>query len=274
MSARRGLGRGLEALIPVGEDQQESVQVAVEEIESNNFQPRKNFEPAAMEELASSIREHGVLQPVVVRPRPGGYQLVVGERRLRAAKTIGLETIPAIVMELTDRQMAEVALIENLQREDLNPLEEAEAYRRLLEEFELTQEALSLRLGKSRPAIANTLRLLSLVPEVQQMIHEGKLTAGHARALLSLPEEQQAAAAKELVESGITVRKAEQKHKKHKKPAAALPLNPNLAEVQQQLMEALGTKVTIEEKGSRGRIVIEYYSPEDASRISGRIIRR
>ncbi len=274
MSAtRRGLGRGLGALIPTGEEQQDSEQIAVEEIKSNNFQPRKNFDPTALEELAQSIKEHGVLQPVVVRPVPGGYQLVVGERRMRAAKMVGMETIPAVVMELTDRQMAEIALIENLQREDLNPMEEAVAYSRLLEDFDLTQDALALRLGKSRPAIANTLRLLSLDPQVQQMIEDGKLSAGHGRTLLSLPQEEQAAAAREMLNTGLTVRKAEQKHGKKRKAAPA-PLSPNLAEVQQQLMEALGTKVAIEDKGQRGKIVIDYYSPDDANRIVKRILDR
>lgn len=269
MSARRGLGRGLDALIPTADDDLDSVQVALDHIEPNSYQPRRRFDQAGLEELANSIKEHGLLQPVVVRPRPGGYQLVAGERRFRAAKIAQMDSIPAIVMELTDRQVAEVALVENLQREDLNPLEEATAYDKLLKEFNLTQEALANRLGKSRSAIANTLRLLNLAQEVQQLIEEEKITAGHARTLLTLPAEEQIAAARDIIEKKMTVRKAE---RNRKKSGGGKQANPNLVAIQQQLMEHLGTKVTLEQNGRRGRIVIEFYSQEDANRIVNNII--
>src|SRR5690554_133715 len=159
---KRGLGRGLGALIPGAEEESGATDVALDRIVPNPHQPRRNFDGQALEELAQSIAQHGLLQPIVLRPWQGDYQLVAGERRFRAAKLAGLSTIPAIVMELSDRQVAEIALVENLQREDLNPIEEAEAYKRLIEEFNLTQEALAARIGKSRPAIANALRLLNL----------------------------------------------------------------------------------------------------------------
>lgn len=269
MSARRGLGRGLGALIPTADDELDSVQVALDQIEPSAYQPRRRFDQAGLAELANSINEHGLLQPVVVRPRPGGYQLVAGERRFRAAKIAEMDSIPAIVMELTDRQVAEIALVENLQREDLNPLEEAMAYDKLLKEFNLTQEALANRLGKSRSAIANTLRLLNLTQAVQQLVEEGKITAGHARTLLALSAEEQVAAAQDIIEKKMTVRKAERRRKKN---AGKKLANPNLVAVQQQLMEHLGTKVILEQNGSRGRIVIEFYSQEDADRIVNNII--
>lgn len=271
MNTRRGLGKGLGALIPTAEGELESIQVALDEIEPNTYQPRRTFDQAGLEELADSIKEHGLLQPIVVRPRLGGYQLVAGERRFRAAKIAGMDAIPAVIMELTDRQVAEIALVENLQREDLNPLEEAQAYDKLIKEFNLTQEALASRLGKSRSAIANTLRLLNLVPEVQQLIEQGKLTAGHARTLLTLPAEEQIAAARDIIEEKMTVRKAEKSRRKTT-ATAEQPLNPNLVAIQQQLMEHLGTKVTLEQNGGRGKIVIEFYSEEDANRIINNII--
>lgn len=268
--SRQALGRGLGALIPGAGEEQTPSEIALNKIVPNPHQPRKAFDQQALEELAQSISEHGLLQPIVVRPHMGSYQLVAGERRFRAAKLAGLEFIPAVSMELTDRQVAEIALVENLQREDLNPIEEAEAYKRLVEEFNLTQEGLAQRIGKSRSAIANTMRLLSLIPAVQIMIAEGKLSPGHARTIMTMDEADQLAAAEKILNTGMTVRAAEKTRKVEAMPRPKQ--DPNTVEVQQQLMEHLGTRVTLEENGGKGRIIIEFYSAEDASRIINNIL--
>ncbi|HOC07149.1 MAG: ParB/RepB/Spo0J family partition protein [Bacillota bacterium] len=268
--SKRALGRGLGALIPGADDTPPS-EVPLADIIPNPHQPRRNFDQQALEELAQSISEHGLLQPIVVRPHFGQYQLVAGERRFRAAKIAGLTSIPAVIMELTDRQLAEISLVENLQREDLNPLEEAHAYSRLLDEFNLTQEVLARRIGKSRSAIANTLRLLNLAPPVQAMVADGSLSPGHARTLLSLEAEEQLQAAEKIVQQGLTVRAAEKQKRARSKPRPT-PQNPNATHIQQELMEHLGTKVILEEKGEGGRIIIEYYSPQDANRIIKKIL--
>jgi ParB family chromosome partitioning protein len=256
----------LGALIADAETNQEPLAIPMEAIEPNPYQPRRQFDPQALDELAQSIREHGILQPILVRMLPGGkYQLVAGERRLRAAKLAGMTTIPGLAKELSDRQMAEIALIENLQREDLNPIEEAEAYRKLIDEFNLTQETLANRLGKSRPAIANCLRLLNLEKEVREMIAQGQLSSGHGRTLLGLAREQQLVAARGIIQGGLTVRDAEKNKKPEPKPAPAK--DANLYDLQRRLMEHLGTKVVLEQQGERGKIIIDFYSQEDADRI-------
>lgn len=270
--SKRALGRGLGALIPGAEEEEPSA-LPVEEIKPNPHQPRRAFAQEALAELAQSISQHGLLQPVLVRPHLGCYQLAAGERRLRAAKMAGLTSIPVIIMDLTDRQLAEIALVENLQREDLNPLEEAAAYSRLLQEFNLTQEALADQVGKSRSAIANTLRLLNLTPPVQALLAEGRLSPGHARTLLALEGKEQLAAANSIIEGGLSVRAAEKTGKTRGKAPAPL-LDPNLAHVRQRLMERLGTKVTLEEKGGQGRIIIDFFSPQDANRIVETILGR
>lgn len=262
---KKGLGRGLGALIPEAAEEQPSSDISLQDIVTNPHQPRTFFDEQALEELAQSIAEHGLLQPVVVRPYRGLFQLVAGERRFRAAKIAGLTSIPAIVMELTDRQVAEIALVENLQREDLNPIEEAEAYKKLIEEFNLTQEALAHRIGKSRSAIANTMRLLNLVPEVRSLISQKKLSPGHARTLVSLNGDEQIKEAEKIIQTGMTVRRAE-KTKQERITPGPKP-DPNISEIQQQLMEHLGTRVSLEEKGGKGRIIIEFYSSDDADRI-------
>lgn len=264
--SKRALGRGLGALIPGADEIANSAEVDLERIVPNPYQPRRIFDQQSLMELAQSIKEHGLLQPVVVRPLGGDYQLVAGERRFRAAKMAGLRAIPAVVMALSDAQVAQVALIENLQREDLNPIEEAEAYKRLVEEFNLTQEALAERIGKSRSAIANTMRLLNLAPAVQEMVAQGRLTPGHARTLLSLSEEEQIRAAETIIRQGMTVRDAE-KTKRRARRKEAPPPDPNREDIRQKLMERLGTKVVLEEKNGKGRIIIEFYSQEDANRI-------
>lgn len=268
---KRGLGRGLGALIPGAEEDTGQIEVVLDRIVPNPHQPRRHFDQHSLEELAQSIVHHGLLQPIVLRPWAGDYQLVAGERRFRAAKLAGLDTIPAIIMELNDSQVAEIALVENLQREDLNPIEEAEAYKRLLGEFNLTQEVLAARIGKSRPAIANRLRLLNLAPPVRELVAQGQLTPGHARTLLSLPEEEQVQAAETILSKGLTVRAAE-KTRRTRKEKAPQGDDPNNAAVQQQLMEHLGTRVMLEEKDGKGRIIIEFYSSEDATRIVQNIL--
>jgi|SRR5690554_1455338 len=263
----RALGRGLSALIPGADQEQPAAEINLDDIVANPYQPRTNFSQQALDELAQSISEHGLLQPVVVRPHLGRFQLVAGERRFRAAKIAGMSSIPAVTMDLTDRQVAEIALVENLQREDLNPIEEAEAYRQLAEEFNLTQEALANRIGKSRSAIANTLRLLKLAPSVRAMVAQGKLSSGHARTLISMPETEQIRAAENIVEKGMTVRAAEKKRRPQQKKNPPHPQDPNATQVQEQLMERLGTRVFLEEKEGKGKIIIEFYSVEDAQRI-------
>jgi len=263
---KRALGRGLGALIPGAGEEEGSVEVSLDRITPNPYQPRRTFDQQALAELAQSISEHGLLQPIVLRPYGGDYQLVAGERRFRAAKIAGLGSLPAVIKDLDDSQVAEIALIENLQREDLNPIEEAVAYKKLIEEFNLTQEAVAQRIGKSRSAIANTLRLLNLNVAVQAMVSEGKLSPGHARTLLSLGDAEQEAAAVEIVKHGLTVRAAEKSKKGRREKTKPLP-NPNNVDVQQQLMEHLGTRVVLEETDGKGRIIIEFYSPEDANRI-------
>ncbi|MDD2282535.1 MAG: ParB/RepB/Spo0J family partition protein [Eubacteriales bacterium] len=269
--SKRALGRGLGALIPGAEEEVPPSEVSLDSIVPNPHQPRRTFDQEALEELAQSIAQHGLLQPIVVRPHLGRYQLVAGERRFRAAKLAGKSSIPAVIMDLTDRQLAEISLVENLQREDLNPLEEANAYSQLIKEFNLTQEALATRIGKSRSAIANTLRLLNLAPPVQSMVADGRISPGHARTLLSLAVEDQLKAAERIVSKGLTVRTAE-KNRQAQRQKKAEPRDPNAVHMQQKLMEHLGTRVALEEKGGKGRIIIEFYSPQDANRIINTIL--
>ena len=270
MAMKKGLGRGLDALLgdytqPTPEGVQ---QVDIRRIDTNAGQPRKDFDQEKLQELADSIRQHGVVQPILLRQNGERYVIVAGERRFRAARLAGLEKVPAIVKDLDEAQVMEVALIENLQREDLNPIEEAAAIRFLMQQHDLTQEEVSKRLSKSRPAIANSLRLLTLPEPVQAYLRNGKLQAGHARALAGLQDpEAQAVLADKIVGEGLSVRAAEslareqgQKPPRQKKehPAA----DPDLAAAEASLREWLGTKVSIQGSSQRGRIVIEYYNAE------------
>jgi ParB family chromosome partitioning protein len=224
-------------------------------------------------ELAESIRAHGVLQPLIVRRAGDGYQLVSGERRWRASQQAGLSKVPAILKELDDREMLEVALVENVQREDISPLEAAVAYKRLSEEFHLTQEEVAKRVGKSRPAVANTMRLLNLPPEIRHSLSEGKITEGHARALLSIPDPvQQARTWRELLRSGGSVRVAETAARQSREPKARdsspVSKDPNLLDIESRLRRALGTKVEIVPgRGGKGLLSIEFYGDEDLNRI-------
>lgn len=288
MNKSRALGKGLGALIPQleEEDFQNTLEIPVTEIEINPDQPRRNFDPESLQELADSIKIHGVLQPLLVRKKGAGYQLIAGERRLRAAKLAGLERVPVIIKELDDRTVMEIALVENLQREDLNPLEEAQAYRRLLDEFRLTQEEVAKAVGKSRSAIANTVRLLQLPEDVQQMVLKNQLTMGHARALLGLEQpEQQLFLAEKIVKENLSVRETEElvrlanhpdvpretnvEEKKEKETGRERhKLDPNLEAIVEDMTRLFGTKVRIKSSGNRGKIEIEYYSQEELERIT------
>jgi ParB family chromosome partitioning protein len=286
MSKPRGLGRGLGAFFPEMEEdlQQNPMEIPVAEILPNPYQPRQEFPVESLEELAESIRAHGVLQPLLVRKVGDKHQLIAGERRLRAAKMAGLLTVPVIIRDLNDRAAMEIALVENLQREDLNPLEEAEAYKKLLDEFQLTQEEIAKAVGKSRSAVTNTLRLLNLPAEIRNLLAEKKITPGHARALLGLESTQaQVAACEEILKRELSVRETEDlvrqltkddvsretltKPKEHK--TKELGADPQLQVVIEELTRTLGTKVNIKTRGAEkgGRIEIEYYSQEELERI-------
>lgn len=278
---RKALGRGLSALIrEVEETPAESIesgQLAIELIDPNPFQPRAAFSDERLGELAASIRASGVIQPVLVRKKAERYQLVAGERRWRAAKLAGLETIPAVVRELDDTEALELALAENLLRDDLNPVEVARGYNALQEQFHLSHEQIAEKLGISRVAVTNTLRLLRLPGSVLAMVEAGSLSAGHARALLSLesPADQERWA-QDVAKRGLSVRQVEEKlgHTHEKRDAAeAIPqLDPNLRAAVLELERILGTRVRITGNGENGSIQIRYYSPDDLTRIFDAII--
>lgn len=272
MAVQRGLGRGLGALLgetALQEQAQTGIQtLPLQKIEPNPDQPRHSFNEEALAELAESIRIHGVIQPLTVRKLPNGYyQIIAGERRWRAARMAGLRELPVSIIEADDRTAAELALIENLQRADLNPIEEAEGYRKLMSDFKMTQEQAAERVGKSRPAVANALRLLNLPEELLKKVEDGRLSAGHARALLSLKTEQQQTAAAQKVENlQLSVRQTEALCKKMAKPAAEPKPKPEtdyLADCEKTLTRHLGRSVKIHAGKNKGRIELEYYSPED-----------
>jgi ParB family chromosome partitioning protein len=274
MVQKRALGRGLSALIPGAEGAGASaLEIPLAELESNPLQPRRRFEPAALEELAATIRTHGVLTPVVVRRAAHGYQIVAGERRVRAARLAGLTRIPAIVKEASNAQALEMALVENLQREDLNPLEAAEAYRRLVEDFGLTQEEVAGRLGRDRSSVANALRLLRLPRRLREDLAAGILSEGHARALLGLEKSADQLRARDLVvKRGLTVRATEALVRRLRRGTPAPGRRPrtgepNLQALEDQLRVALGTKVRIVRNGKRGTLEISFFSDEDLTRL-------
>ncbi|MEI3362739.1 MAG: ParB/RepB/Spo0J family partition protein [Oscillospiraceae bacterium] len=250
-------------------DAQTVTTLPIAEVESNSAQPRKYFDDAALAELAESIRLHGIIQPLTVRKLSSGYyQIIAGERRWRAARLAGLKEVPVVVMEADDRKAAELAMIENLQREDLNPMEEALGYQALIQQYHMTQEEAAARVGKSRPAVANSLRLLELDPSVQQQVVEGRLSAGHARALVPLSPALQVRAAGTILQGGLSVRQTETlakrlaAEKKAKRSPAANQVN-YAAEAQQSLSSALGRKVRIVTGRNKGRIELEYYGMDD-----------
>lgn len=270
---KRGLGRGLAALLsPTAAEGQRLQDISVDAILPNPHQPRKTFDSDSLKELVSSMRQTGVLQPIVVRPSGDHYQLIVGERRWRAAKLAGLGTIPSVVREATDAECLELALIENLLREDLNPMEEAEAYQRLLAEFEWTQEELAQRVGKDRTSIANCLRLLKLPPIIQDDLRAGRLTMGHARALLSLTSPaEQLKLREEILTHSWSVRTTEEGVKRSQVPRRAPRRSAELAGLEEALREALATRVRIVGNERRGRIEAAYASREELERLVERI---
>ena len=273
-NANRGLGKGLGALLgdaALQNDTADSLYLPISQIETYADQPRKSFDEDALNDLADSIREHGIIQPLTVRKLSSGYyQIIAGERRWRAARLAGLQQVPAIVIEADDRKMTELALIENLQREDLNPIEEAEGYRRLMDSYKMTQEEAAARVGKSRSAVANSLRLLGLCTEVRRLLEDGKLSSGHARALLPLKADAQKKAASAIIEHGLSVRQTEALVKKLSTAKRDKPLSPadtlndsygKLAA--QELSTKLGRTCRIVSGKKKGKIELEYYGTDD-----------
>lgn len=280
----QSLGRGLAALIPQRPSGQPgTVEIALERIHPNPQQPRQRFDEADLATLTASIREHGVLQPILVTETVQGYQLVAGERRLRAARAAGLERIPAIVRQLGQQAQLEIALVENLQREDLDPIEAARGFRRLIDEFGFTHEQIAGRVGRARSTVVNTLRLLELAPVVQEAVIDRAISEGHARALGGLSVEHQAHVVGSVIEQDLSVRQAEELVRRLREPrvAAARPNGPaadttvgrdvDLDRVEEDLRRSLGTKVSLARTRRGGRIVIEYYSDEELGRLYDRL---
>lgn len=278
---KKGLGRGLDALLPEADELLPNVvqEIPVGDIDPNTEQPRRSFPEEAMTQLSASVKEQGILQPLLVVEQPGGrYRIVAGERRWRAARQAGLATVPCIVRDMDMIRQMEVSLIENLQREDLNPMEEAAAIRALMQQCGYTQETVAARLSKSRPVIANLLRLLTLPKEVAQMVREGQLSAGHARVLAGLDREaDKVALARETLAKGYSVRQLEQlaalrrEAESHGQAAHkvknARPLPPELKELEGRVRETLGMRATLSGNAKKGKIVLQYYSQEELERL-------
>lgn len=287
MAAPRGLGKGLDVMIPniVGDtkekkqkaemkDKAAETVVAITKVEPNRKQPRKYFDEDALQELADSIKQFGLLQPILVQDRKDYYEIIAGERRWRAARLAGLKEVPVIIKNYSDQEIVEIALIENIQREDLNPIEEAQAYKRLLEEFNLKQDEVAERVSKSRVAVTNSIRLLKLNDKVQQMVIDDMISTGHARALLAVEdEEEQYALAQKIFDEKLSVREIEKLVKNLHKPAKAKKLDDKALQViyldiEDKLKQKLSTKVAVTSKGEgAGKIEIEFYSHEDLDRI-------
>jgi len=282
MAQRKALGRGLNALLGTPDiDSDQLREIDIDRILPNSHQPRKVFDEEALNELANSIRVHGVVQPIVVRPlQDGFFELIAGERRWRAGQRIGLARLPAVIREAAAQSALELALIENLQREDLNPMEEAEAYDRLLNDFGMTQEDIASRVGKSRASVANMLRLLRLPPEVQQWLRENRLTTGHAKALLALSDLGAILeSAKQIIEGNFSVRQAEALVARRSGNGStagvdAQPeVDPNVKAAIHALEQALGTKVTVHEKDGKGKIEVHFFSSEEMHRLYDGLLR-
>lgn len=293
MAKRRGLGKGLDTLIPnkankgtapLAERSELSLgeraggeqirELPLHRVEPDKSQPRKNFDEASLKDLSASIKEHGVITPILVQKKDKYYEIIAGERRWRAAKAAGLKSIPAIVKNYEDAERLAVSLIENIQREDLDAIEEAHAYKRLMEDYGLTQDALSKKVSRSRPSIANTLRLLNLDKRVQAMLIEGRISAGHARALASIEDtERQVQLAQQAADQGLSVREIEQRAgeasgKKKPKKARRKQVSPYLREMADKMSEALGAKVTVREQArGKGKIEIDYYAEDELDRL-------
>jgi len=273
--AKRGLGKGLSALIPDLPEENTTGQVKmvpINEIEPNKEQPRKNFDEEKMEELSQSIKEHGIIQPLIVKKQGNFYVIVAGERRWRAARMAGLDEVPVIIQDYSNDEVMEISLIENLQRQDLNPIEEAKAFETLINAFSLKQEEVAKRVGKSRSAIANTLRLLQLDESIQELLIEGRISEGHARALLTLPKKaDQILVVDKILKDNISVRETEKLVKeileKPKKKKKKETISPIIKDIENKMKQILGTKVQITKGRKKGKIEIEYYSDEDLERI-------
>lgn len=292
MENKRGLGRGIRALIPGGEKEVPegpTRTVSVEKIQRNPYQPRRIFDPERLQELSESIKIHGILQPLTVRPKDGYFELIAGERRFQASKLAGLEEVPVVIRECGDQESLELALVENVQREDISALEAALAYKRLGDEFGLNQEEIAEKVGKSRSTVANTLRLLNLPTEIQESLGKGEITEGHARALLGLSDPFDMQRLWHVILEGQSsvrdtermVREAIEERKQRKNlvppPGVSIPVqthkkkDPNLLEIESDLRRMLGTKVEIRQRGKKGTITVEFYSNEDLERILGLI---
>ena len=275
----QGLGRGLAALIPQrAPTNGGSIEIPLARIRENPRQPRLRMDDEALVGLAESIHQHGVIQPILVTETIDGYTLVAGERRVRAARMAGLDRIPAIVRQLADRQQLELALVENLQREDLDPIEAARAYRQLMDEFSFTQDDLATRVGRARSTVANTLRLLELHQAVQDALAAGSISEGHARAIGGLPPEAQALAVATVVADDLSVRQTEELVRRVREPRVArdatpgTPADPDVERVEEDLRRSLGTKVRLTRTRRGGRIVIEYFGDEELARLYQRLV--
>lgn len=287
MKPNRGLGKGLSALFSETEedygksllfedkdDKGSVTEIAISDIYANPDQPRKVFDEEALNELAASIKKHGVIMPIIVNKNGNRYMIIAGERRFRASKIAGLDSVPVIVKNYDERQIKEISLIENLQREDLNPIEAASAMRSLMDDYHLSQEDLADRIGKSRSAIANTLRLLNLQPDVLDMVKSGELSAGHARTIVSVPAIDQKKMAQNIVKGGLSVRAAEKMVKDYflppeeRKKKIKVPLSAELKELIGDMQRVFGTKVNAIGNDNKGRIYIDYYTRDDLDRLS------
>ncbi len=288
--AVRGLGKGLDSLIPASvpkaepvqetvktEDHAQGTYVKITKVEPNREQPRKNFDEDALQELADSIKQYGIVEPLIVQDRTTYYEIIAGERRWRAAKLAGLKEVPVIVRNYTEQEIVEISLIENIQREDLNPIEEAQAYRRLLTEFNLKQDEVAERVSKSRTAVTNSMRLLKLCDEVQQMIIDDMITTGHARALITIEDpEQQYTIAQKVFDEKLSVRDVEKlvknlnkPEKVKKEPVTDKALEAVYQDLEEKLKQSLGTKVSIASKGDgAGKLEIEFYTHDDLEKIT------
>jgi ParB family transcriptional regulator, chromosome partitioning protein len=272
-----GLGRGLAALIPPRPDGEAPTEILIREIRRNPYQPRLHVEQQELQRLAASIAEHGVIQPILVTPAVEGYQLVAGERRVRAAEMAGLERIPALIRTIGEQQQLGLALIENLMRSDLNAMDEARAFRRLADDFGLTQEEIGRRMGRARPSITNTLRLLELAPPIQVAVRDGSISEGHARAIGAVDDHLlQQVLLDTVVAKSLSVRQTEELARRAKRAAAAASASPadrtpdpDVERLEADLRTALGTKVTIAPGRRGGRITIEYYDPDELERLVG-----
>jgi ParB family chromosome partitioning protein len=273
---QRGLGRGLAALIPAGTEPSAPRNVPIDRIKRNPYQPRADFDADQLEQLAASVAEHGVLQPVLLTEIPGGFQLVAGERRVRAAEMAGLTAVPAVIRSADEQQQLALALVENLQRADLNPLDEALAFRQLMDEFGLTQEEIARRVGRSRPAVANTMRLLQVSADIQQAVREDRITEGHARALAGLEGHDAQDRALGIVERrSLSVRQTEDlvKGLTTASPDTEQPgVDPDVARLESGLRDALGTRVSISVGRRGGRITISWFSEDDLARLYERLV--